>query len=293
MSWVLAIAGWVVLAVVLTVGAIGSSLAVTHLRFAQYHRHKGIELPPLNLRSFLSLHLREAWAWVVLAWFNVRAAFRDRLHLPELVHGPPVVCVHGFTQNGTNFWGIRNQLHAHGRPTRAVFLGRPFQPLRGYRPRLVDALDEISREFPDEPIDVVAHSMGGVILRLALQQRPDLAARIRRIVTLGSPHAGTAAPRGFGFVGADVRELGRRSLILADLPSYDVLAPHADVTTVAAVRDFIVYPVESALLPSARHAVIPGIGHAGLLTHPESIRVAGEAIVLQSKTQASETGHGG
>jgi pimeloyl-ACP methyl ester carboxylesterase len=271
------IATWVALAALLTVAGIAASLAWSHWRFTAYHRHKGIELPPLSAVDVLRLHVGEALAWFVLGGWVFRAAFQDRLVVPSVVRGPPVVCVHGFTQNGTNFWGIRQALGARGRPHRAVWLGRPFQPLVGYQPRLERVLDEVAARFPDQPIDLVCHSMGGIIARLVLRDRPDLAARVRHVVTLGSPHAGTAAPRGFA-VAPDVRQLSRRSDVLAKLPPLQELLPHADITSVAAIRDFIVYPHESALLPGTRQVVLHHVGHAGLLTRAEVIAVVADAI---------------
>jgi pimeloyl-ACP methyl ester carboxylesterase len=234
----------------------------------------------------LRLHLREAWAWGVLAAWAVRAALRDRLHVPAGADGPPVLCVHGFTQNGTNFWGIRRELHARRRATRAVFLGRPFQPLVGYMPALERALDELVGRFPDRPVDVVCHSMGGVILRLVLARRQDLAGRIGRIVTLGSPHRGTASPRGVAWF-ADVRELSRRSPVLAHLPGLPELAPAARLTTIASTRDFIVYPHDSALVPGAEQALFHDVGHAGLLVHPEVVAEVVRAVHGTERVRAA------
>jgi len=259
---------WVVLTSVLTVVGMWASMLVSHWRFARYHRYKGVALPELTPSQMVRLHVREGWAWFVLAAWVFRGFGRDGLVVPEGATGVPVLCVHGFTQNGTNWLRLRRRLQACGRATRAVYLGPPPRSLSRYQPPLEQALDAITARFPDQPVDVVCHSMGGIILRMVLRDRPDLAGRVRRVVTLGSPHAGTAAPRGFAWL-PDVRGLSRRSVELAALADYATLAPQAEVTTVAARRDFIVYPYDSALLPGTAQVIFEELGHMGLLVYPE------------------------
>lgn len=61
--------------------------------------------------------------------------------------------------------------------------------------RLAQLLDEVAAAAPDAVIDIVAHSQGGVVTRLALDalaNRPDPASleRIGVVATLGTPHRG-------------------------------------------------------------------------------------------------------
>lgn len=278
MSWAWFIGGLMVLSVTLTGLGIGGWLQISHWRFVRYHAYKGTTLDNLGAVDFGRLHLREGWAWVVLGWWTVTAFWRDGLIEADPSTGPTVVCVHGFTQSGSNFWGIRKTLRRRGRSSRAMYLGRPLQPLTGYTLALRDVLAD-----GDEPVDVVCHSMGGVILRMVLADEPEIAHRIRRIVTLGSPHRGTAGPRGFALF-ADIQELSRSSAVLADLPTFDTVAPEAEVTTIAAVRDFVVYPRSSALLPGTEQVVLPGVGHGGLLVHRESIEAVCRALSADELT---------
>jgi hypothetical protein len=59
--------------------------------------------------------------------------------------------------------------------------------------RLRDLLDEVARNQPGVPIDVIAHSQGGVVVRLALAASGDdgqMPADLGTVVTLGTPHQG-------------------------------------------------------------------------------------------------------
>jgi pimeloyl-ACP methyl ester carboxylesterase len=235
-------------------------------RWATYHRFKQLERPPFSWGPFTRWLRAELWSFVMLGWWSLTAGRRDGLLEPDgAPTGPPVLCIHGITQAGSNFWGLRQELRRRGRPTRAVSYGRVRRSLLAHVPPVAAVLREMTA---DGPIDVVAHSMGGIVLRLALAQNPEIAPRIRRVITLASPHFGTAAGRGFRFV-PTVGELGRRSATLRDLPCF---SDGTRVTTFAAGRDIVVYPLQTCHLPGARTIDLPDSGHTGLLTQTSAIR---------------------
>jgi pimeloyl-ACP methyl ester carboxylesterase len=205
--------------------------------------------------------------------WHFQAFLRDGLRIPDQRAGRTVVCVHGYSQNATNFHGLRRALEAAGRPTVAVSLGYRLAPIGWYVAALERALQRLAGEHP-EGLDLVAHSMGGVLVRLVLQRRPDLREALHTVVTLGSPHRGTAAARGIPWV-PEIRALKRRSEVLASLPQLPELLPHARVVTIAGDHDTIVYPLDTALVPGTEQIVLRGIGHAGLLTD----RIAWDAVV--------------
>lgn len=251
---------------------------LTHLKFSLYHRGREGAPPPLGLAGTLGTYRRAVAANLVMAWWLLRAAGRDGLRQPAgEATGPPVLLVHGFLRNGSCTWGLRSALERQGRPTRAVSMGRPLRRVERYAPKLEAALFELTEAFPGEPIDVVAHSMGGVVLRLVLARQPSLAAAVGRIVTLGSPHAGTAAARG-GRLAPELSDLAAGSPFLAELPDFRASAPQAEVITVAAERDFVVYPRSTSHLAGARAVDFPRYSHPGLLTEGEVIDFVAGAL---------------
>ncbi len=265
----LALAGLLVAAV-----GYGVWVAFTHLRFAAYHRGRDDAPQPLGTAGFLRYYGKLAWATIVVSWWALRAFGRDGLRRPGKAlrsagsADPPVLCIHGFFRNGTCMWGVRRALERRGRPTRAVSMGRPFRPIERYVPPLAAALRELTVAFPNQRIDVVAHSMGGVVLRLALAEHPDLAAAVGRVVTLGTPHRGTAVVRGAAFA-PEHRQLSPGSGFIEKLPDFRTLAPDAEVTTVTAERDFIVYPRSTSHLPGTHAVVLERANHQSLLTDAE------------------------
>jgi pimeloyl-ACP methyl ester carboxylesterase len=170
--------------------------AFTHVRWALYYRRQDFKPRPLGGRGWVRFYLRTIGSAYIIVWWGLRAMFRDRLRYPAGARsGRPVLCVHGFHMNSTCMWGIRRHLESQGRPTRSVFLGAPYQKAEIYAGPLSRAMHELALQFPEEGFDVVAHSMGGLIVRLALARDPELAGKMHRIVTLGTPHHGTSLLR--------------------------------------------------------------------------------------------------
>ncbi len=256
---------WLVGAVAAGVLAfVGFGAGMHHHRWTAYHRRKGLSLPP------------SPWAWLTagsvdwltLGWWHLAGFLRDGRLGPSSATGPLVVCLHGYTQNATNLWGLRRYLARHGRASAAISLTHRLAPMSWYAQRLEYGLEALLSTEPR--VDVVAHSMGGVVLRVVLARRPEWAPRIRRVVTLGTPHRGTASSRGIPFV-PEVHALRRRSALLAELPHLSELLPAAVMLSVAGTHDTIVYPTSSTRIPGTPHVVLSGLGHAGLLTRVEAM----------------------
>lgn len=256
-----------------------------HLRARTYlHHTRRAGEPPPAVRQL------SVWATEVLALLAVQASqllapVAHRTWRPATPHGRPVLCVHGFTQNGSNFTWLRRRLYARGRPTEAVLLGIPPRRIEAY----ADVLEQHLERMIDTsrlPVDVVAHSMGGVVLRVVLVRRPDLRGRLGQVVTVGSPHRGTGAARGLPL--PETRFMGRRSDALLALPMLSELVDPRTLTTVGGDEDTTVYPVETTLDPGARQVVLPGLGHAGILWHASALDTvvrALEAPIPASPTQ--------
>ncbi len=257
-------------------------IVASHLIFARYHRRRGLVLRPVGLAGTLRYYRRLLIATLIVTWWTARFAGRGGLRRPIAeVSGTPVLCVHGFFRNASCMWGIQRCLIGRGRPTLAVSMGLPFRPIERYTPPLAAALRELIVAFPGKRIDVVAHSMGGVVLRLVLSQNPDLAAAVGRVVTLGSPHRGTVVARG---PAPEVRQLVPGSPFLESLPDFSVSVPDAEVTTVAAERDFIVYPKSSSHLPGVREVDLANANHQSLLTDGAVQELVGDLFSLPGPT---------
>ena len=229
-------------------GAVGLHLTVAHRRF---QRATGEPGPPPEV------HLAE----VRRKWLLRRWAFGPAEVQPEAPSpARPVLLVHGFVGRPTHLRGHQRALHAAGRATRLVDLGWQFRGVPSYAPALERALEAV------DTCDVVAHSMGGVVLRHVLHTRPDLRDRVHAAVTLGTPHAGTVAAELPVDLPADVVDLRERSRFLAELPPLVELIPRARRVAVGARWDTVVFPLANTLPAGMEPVVLEGFGHNGLLT---------------------------
>jgi pimeloyl-ACP methyl ester carboxylesterase len=254
------------------------STAFTHLRWSHFYRRAGEEPPSLDPHGWPWFYFRTLRAAVTLIWWTFAHMFQNGLRCPagELT-GPPVLCVHGFHMTGSCMWGLRRLLEGRGRPTRSVFLGEPYRSAEVYAEALARAMRDLVREFESRGIDIVAHSMGGLITRKVLADDPELAVHVRRIVTLGSPHHGTGLLSWIRF-GPVYQMMSLESKFIRELPDFRTSTPAATVTTVATKQDLVVYPLSTCFLPGSRTVTLNGLGHMGLLTEPEAFAVVTEAL---------------
>ena len=76
--------------------------------------------------------------------------------------------------------------------------------LRTSGARLHQLLADIGAAHPGVPVDLIAHSQGGLVVREALSSPPDAVLPVRHVVTLGSPHHGAPAATLAGDLGMAV-----------------------------------------------------------------------------------------
>jgi pimeloyl-ACP methyl ester carboxylesterase len=267
-----------ILAAVVALAAVGWLLTVilwtvlAHVRFQAFHRREGTSYPSLGPGGWVRFYVRTVVSAGSLIGWWVRSALGGSPGgaggggLPAA--GGVVLCVHGFHLGASSLWGMRRFLERRGRRTAGVFLGLPYRSPDVYAKALERRMAQLLEASAGTRLDVVAHSMGGLVLRQALAESPRLAARLRRVVTLGTPHHGTGLLRRFRF-GPVYRMMSRGAPYLEKLPAFADTAPGAEVTTLASRHDLVVYPVETAHLDRAERITLDGIGHLGLLTERE------------------------
>jgi pimeloyl-ACP methyl ester carboxylesterase len=243
-------------------------------RWRAYHRRRGWPPPdPAVIDAVMSLEVRDTGR--ALSYFLQSVVGREP-QPPAVTVGPPVLCVHGFAMHGSNFHGLRRALHAAGRPTHALHLGLPGRPVEVHARTVRRRLEALAAT--QERIDLVAHSMGGIVLRVVLRDAPALRPHIGTVVTLGTPHQGTAAARGWLSRIPEPADLHRRSALLATLPPLPDLLPHARIVTVGSPWDMVVYPPSSTMQEGAAHRELP-VGHMGLVTGDQAIATVVEALM--------------
>ena len=182
-----------------------------------------------------------------------------------------IVFVHGLAANRACFFALQTWLKACGYRRQLSFNHRDGPSIEALAIQLKRQIDS---QVKGGRIDIVAHSLGGLIARLYVQQLGG-ARRVDRLVTLATPHQGTYASM---FVpSAFVRQLEPGCSFMEHLES---LRPPLDVAfhAFAADGDQFVHPRDSALLPFGRNRMFHGQGHNSLLLSPVVLSAVQQAL---------------
>lgn len=95
-----------------------------------------------------------------------------------------VLLVHGLGRTPFSLFGLAASLRSAGHSTRFFAYSPTFESLNRIIRRLTRLLDELARI--DEPVGLVGHSLGGLLLRMAMPSVPSL--KVHRLIVLGTPH---------------------------------------------------------------------------------------------------------
>ncbi|MBI2890704.1 MAG: alpha/beta fold hydrolase [Nitrospirae bacterium] len=134
------------------------------------------------------LYLVEDFTWILLLGPMEDVLARNGAPPSNRV-GRPIVAVHGFGQTRHVFHKMRRYLATRGRDLRLFNYFTP-QSVKSTAARLDRFIDEVLRDSGADKVDLVGHSLGGLVVRYYVQglRRSD---KVGTCVTLGAPHYGT------------------------------------------------------------------------------------------------------
>ncbi|MHB8418616.1 MAG: esterase/lipase family protein [Myxococcales bacterium] len=189
-----------------------------------------------------------------------------------------VVLVHGYLANRSSLWPLRAYLWACGvRQIRSFDYGPLLRGGRGIEAAAVGLRDFLRTEVRGGRIDLVCHSLGGLVARLYLQELKG-ARRVDRCITLGTPHQGTY--NAYWLTSRVARELRPDSPLLARLESGRAAAASVRFASVVAGSDPIVVPRVFGTASGTHEELVylPHMGHLGLLFSPAAFRAVEERL---------------
>jgi triacylglycerol lipase len=181
---------------------------------------------------------------------------------------PVVVCLHGLYHNPAAFLALRPALRRAGFDHVLVLAYGSFHT--DFETVAARLLAEVRRIVPPQtPLIVIGHSLGGLIAR-RLMAEPDLACRVRAVVTLGSPHQGSKlAALALGRLGRSLLPSGPLLAQLDALPD----PPGARLTALVSPLDNMVIPLTGLAIdrPAWTTEVTVPVSHIAMLYHPAVI----------------------
>lgn len=186
----------------------------------------------------------------------------------DLPASVPIVFVHGYMQNRVDFVGLARAFAHRGMGPLFGFNYPWFSTIASNAKRLERFVEHVCAETRAVAVDLVCHSMGGLVAIEMMRNEAQPGAegfgrvKVRRCVTIATPHAGVAW-RGpiFGFGATSLRRgsklLEAHAGFMLKVPTLSVFSSH----------DNIVHPKETAQLVSrgGRDFEVEGLGHLSIL----------------------------
>ena len=200
--------------------------------------------------------------------------------LPDDGHRP-VVFVPGLGGGPGNFLPMRLYFKLMGRSRTYVLPCDNSQELEanaGYFGELLEAVAAANGLPEDATFDVVTHSMGGLIVRLALEDE-RVRRRVATLVTMAAPHAGSHLAR-YGAIprSLDLRPDSQLQARLARQVPWRGPPELPRLVCLWSAGDVLVLPASNACVAGADNREIVGFTHYEYLVHPTAWRVALEAL---------------
>lgn len=261
--------GFAGIALFMAAGILAARLALVCAAFALawLYRTPRIAGHRLGIAATAAMVLRE---WRAMLELNLVLTPWERHALrpdppPSPTGRPPVMLVHGYLANRGCFRTLVRNLEAAGAgPVFTPNLRTWLAPIERFEAELASAVEALSASTGRKVV-LVAHSMGGLGSRAYLARHGH--AHVERVITIASPHHGTALAA-FG-PGENARQMRPHSDFLRALAHAEgSLGPGLPFTSIYSTHDNLVAPQASSLLPWARNVAMGGIGHVDLLGSP-------------------------
>jgi triacylglycerol lipase len=188
----------------------------------------------------------------------------------------PVLLVHGINDTGAVFNKMGLYLRQRGLSVYTVDL----VPNNG-----AEVLDKLAQQVanyvaatfePEQPLDLVGFSMGGIVSRYYLQRLGGIE-RVQRFITISSPHKGTVVAYGSWQPGCV--QMRPNSDFLKDLNSDVQMLKQIDFTSIWTPYDLMILPATSSQLDIGKEVTVPVVLHPLMLTDFGTLEIVAKALI--------------
>lgn len=258
-------------------------VAFTYLLF-YYESANGPHLEVIRSRGSVHVLLLKGFLWslyshLLVLMTTVTALRRSYYRLATgSADRTPIIFVHGLYHNHTAWYlHLRWFRHWGWNHVKAVNLRGKFRSIQDFTRILAEEVEQVLAETGSEKVDLVGHSMGGLVIRSYLADS-FAKTKVRRVVTLGSPHGGSKlAVLGLGMA---TKEMIPGSSFLQTL-NQDVQIPEGGrFYAIYTIVDNMVLPNESAQLAweGVQNLENGIVNHIGLLFCKHTARLVRQCL---------------
>ena len=205
-------------------------------------------------------------------------------HPIHAVNPRPVLLVHGVIHNRSAFFSLRREMEKWGWVN--VFsmnYSTWHGSITGMIEDLARRVDQIQRETGCSSVDIVAHSLGGLIARYFMSIGAGRG-KVNQLVTLGTAHQGTSLSGILRvFLGGSLhRDLKKRSYFISSIDQV-ALPRNSRIVSVYTKKDRVVWPFKNCLVDDSVGASFENIevysaGHMSLLYDSEVFKVVRDQL---------------
>lgn len=187
----------------------------------------------------------------------------------------PVLLVHGINDTGAVFKKMAFYLRERGWSVYTLDL------LPNNGSELLEKLAQQIANFidttfaPQQPLDIVGFSMGGIVSRYYIQRLGGIE-RIKRFITIASPHQGTVVAYGTWLAGAI--QMRPQSKFLQDLNSDIQILKQLNFTSIWTPYDLMILPAKSSQMPLGKEVILPVALHPWMLKDTQTLATVAEAL---------------
>jgi len=187
----------------------------------------------------------------------------------------PVLLIHGLTDTTLVFRQMTAYLSAQGFSVHSFDL----TPNNGVMPLdklAVQVADYIAKSFdPEQPLDIIGFSMGGIVSRYYIQRLGGIE-RVQRFISIAAPNNGTFTAYLSGRPGCI--QMRPDSPLLRDLNQDSTMLARLNFTVIWTPYDLMIVPPTSSQMPIGEELVIPTRLHSWMPADRRCLQAVADAL---------------
>lgn len=186
-----------------------------------------------------------------------------------------VLLIHGIEDTGAVFNTMASYLTQLGWPVYTLDLV-PNNATVGLDILAQQVSDYVLNNFaPQQPIDLVGFSMGGIVSRYYVQRLGGFK-RVQRLISISSPHHGTLMAYASQRQGC--LQMRPNSQFLQELNTDAHILEQLNFTSIWTPYDLMIVPAKSSQMPVGKEIIVRVLLHPAMLTDPRSLAAVASAL---------------